>query len=129
MRKSPFVMFVIATMLVAGAAIAGDWSKLGRKAVSFNGKERPVSITAKGDAVSQIAFKVGGGWVKLSGITINFDDGTTQAFENTADVRPGMISDSITVDDGPKVVTSIDLSCRSANSSQQGRATITALGQ
>ena len=129
MRKSSIVMFVIAAMLVAGAAIAGDWSKLGRKAVSFNGNQRSVSIDAKGDAVSQIAFKVGGGWVKLTDITLNFADGTNQAIDDIEDLRPGTTSDGITVDDGPKVITSIELSYQSANTAQQGRATITVLGQ
>lgn len=129
MRKGAFVMFVIAAMLMSSAAAAGDWQKLGRKTVSFNGKEKAMSISAKGEPVSQVAFKVGGGWVTLSNVTLNFNDGSSQSIEDLADVRPGMTSTSIAVNDGPKTVTSIDLTYRGASASQEGRATITALGQ
>jgi hypothetical protein len=129
MRKGAFVMFVIATMLVAGSAAAGDWQKLGRKTVAFNGKEKAMSISAKGEPVSQVAFKVGGGWIALSNVTLNFEDGSSQKIEDLADVRPGMTSTSIAVNGGSKTVTSIDLTYRGASASQEGRATITAIGQ
>ena len=129
MRKGACVMFVIAAMLVAGAATAGDWQKLGRKTVSFNGKEKAVSISAKGDAVSQVAFKLGGDWMRLNQVTLNFDDGLNQAIEDLGEVRPGMTSESIAIEGGPKTISSIDISYESASPGSQGRGTITALGQ
>jgi len=129
MRKGAFVVFVIAAMLVAGAATAGDWQKLGKKTVSFNGKEKAVSITAKGEPVSQVAFKFGGDWMQLTHVTLNFDDGSSQAIEDLEDVRPGMTSESYAIEGGPKKVASIDLSYRSASSGGQGRGTVTVLGQ
>ena len=129
MRKCAFVVFVIAAMLVAGAATAGDWQKLGKKTVSFNGKEKVVSITAKGEPVNQVVFKFGGDWMRLTHITLNFDEGSSQAIEDLEDVRPGMTSESIAIEGGPKKVASIDISYRSAGASGQGRGTITALGQ
>jgi hypothetical protein len=129
MRKGAFVMFVIAAMLVAGTAAAGDWQKLGRKTVSFNGKEQAVSITAKGEPVSQVAFKFGGDWMHLTQVTINFDDGSSQAIEDLEDVRPGMTSEGYAIEGGPKKISSIDISYRAARSGAQGRGTVTALGQ
>jgi hypothetical protein len=114
MRKGAFVMFVIAAMLVAGTAAAGDWQKLGRKTVSFNGKEQAVSITAKGEPVSQVAFKFGGDWMHLTQVTINFDDGSSQAIEDLEDVRPGMTSEGYAIEGGPKKISSIDISYRAA---------------
>jgi len=129
MRKGAFVVFVIAAMLVAGAATAGDWQKLGRKTVSFNGKEKAVSITAKGEPVSQVAFKLGGDWMHLTHVTLNFDDGSSQAIEDLEDIRPGMTSEGIAVEGGPKKVASIEVSYRAATAGGQGRGSITALGQ
>ena len=129
MRKAAFVMFVIAAMLAAGAATAGDWQKLGKKTVSFNGKEKAVSITAKGEAVSQVAFKLGGDWMHLTHVTLNFDDGSSQAIEDLENIRPGTKSESYAIEGGSKKIASIDISYRSAITGGQGRGTVTALGQ
>jgi len=129
MRKAAFVVFVIAAMLVAGAATAGDWQKLGKKTVSFNGKEKAVSITAKGEPVTQVAFKLGGDWMHLTHVTLNFDDGSSQAIEDLEDIRPGTKSESYAIEGGSKKVASIDISYRSAIAAGQGRGTVTVLGQ
>jgi hypothetical protein len=129
MRKSAIVMFVVTAMLMAGAAGASDWQKLCRKSVSFNGKEKAVSITAKGEPVSQVAFKLGGDWMHLTHVKLNFDDGSSQEIEEMEDVRPGTTSESIAIEGGPKKVASIDISYRSAFAGGQGRGTVTALGQ
>lgn len=127
--KGAFVMLVIATILVAGSAMAGDWQKLGKKTLVFSNKAKTSSISTKGIAVSQIAFKVTGGWVRLSEITLNFDDGSTQKIEEFENPSPDTRSDSIAVDGGPKTLTSIDFSSRAVSSATQGRATVMALGQ
>jgi hypothetical protein len=129
MRKSTFVMFVVAAMLVAGAAGAGDWQKLGKKTVVFGNTEDSATIAAKGDAVNQIAFKISGDWVRLNQITLNFADGSTQKIDELEKVRPGLTSAGIAIDDGPKTITSIDFSFQAASSAQQGRGTVIALGQ
>jgi hypothetical protein len=129
MRKSAFVMCVIAAMLVAGAAVAADWQKLGKKTVVFGNTEDSASITAKGDAVSQIAFKISGDWVRLNQVTLNFTDGSTQTIDEIEKVKPGLSSSGIAIDGGPKTITSIDFTFQAASSSRQGRATIIALGQ
>ncbi len=129
MRKSAFVMFVVAAMLVAGAAAAGDWQKLGKKTIVFGNTEDSASIAAKGEAVSQIAFKFGGDWVCLNQVTLNFADGSTQTIDEVEKVKPGRTGDAIAIDGGAKTITSIDISYQAASSSSQGRATVTALGQ
>jgi len=129
MRKGAFVMFVIAAMLVAGAAAAGDWQKLGKKTVVFGNSEETASITAKGDAVSQVAFKISGDWVRLNQVTLNFDNGSTQIIEDMESVRPGLTSDAIEIDGGSKTITSIIFSYQATSSARQGRATVIVLGQ
>jgi len=67
--------------------------------------------------------------MRLTHVTLNFDDGSSQAIEDLEDVRPGMTSESIEIEGGPKKVASIDISYRSASAGGQGRGTVTALGQ
>jgi hypothetical protein len=129
MRKGAFVMCVIAAMLVASAAVADDWQKLGKKTVIFGNTEDTASIAAKGDAVSQVAFKISGDWVRLNQVTLNFSDGSTQMIDDMESVKPGLTSDGIAIDGGAKTITSIDFSFQAASSSRQGRATVIALGQ
>ena len=126
MRKGAFVMFVIAAMF---AAAAGDWQKLGKKTVVFGNSEETASITAKGDAVSQVAFKISGDWVRLNQVTLNFDNGSTQIIEDMESVRPGLTSDAIEIDGGSKTITSIIFSYQATSSARQGRATVIVLGQ
>ena len=129
MRKSAFVMFVIGAMLIAGAAGASDWQKLGKKTVVFGNSEETASIAAKGEAVSQIAFKISGEWVRLNQVTLNFADGTSQTIDEIEKVKPGMMSAGIAVDGGPKTISSIDFSYQAASSATQGRGTVIVLGQ
>ena len=129
MRKSLFVMFVVAAMLFAGAAGASDWQKLGKKTIVFGNAEETASITAKGDAVNQIAFKISGDWVRLNQVTLNFADGTTQTMDDIEKVKPGLTSAGIAIDGGPKTISSIDFSYQAASSAGQGRGTVTVLGQ
>ncbi len=127
--KGAFTMCVIATLLVAGSAAAGDWEKLGKKTVVFGNAEKADSISAKGDAIEQISFKFSGDWVDLTAVTLNFDDGSSQIIEEPESVKPGLTSEAISIEGGPKAVSSIDFSYKAASSSRQGRATVTALGQ
>ena len=129
MRKYVFVMLVVTAMLVAGIAGASDWQKLGKKTVVFGNTEDTASITTKGDAVSQIAFKISGDWVRLNQVTLNFADGTSQTIEDIEKVKPGATSTGIGIDGGPKTLSSIDISFQAASSSTQGRGTVVALGQ
>ena len=129
MRNNAFVMFVIGAMLMAGAAGASDWQKLGKKTVVFGNTEETASITAKGEAVSQIAFKISGEWVRLNQVTLNFADGTSQTIDEIEKVKPGLTSAGIAVDGGPKTISSIDFSYQAASSAGNGRGTVTVLGQ
>jgi hypothetical protein len=122
-------MFVIGAVLVAGAAAAGDWQKLGKKGVVFGNTEETASIATEGEAVSQVSFKISGEWIRLNQITLNFDDGSAQTIQEIDNVRPGLTSEGITIEGGPKTITSIDFSYQAASSAGQGRATVIALGQ
>ena len=129
MRKSAIVMCVITAMLVVGAAAASDWQKLGKKTVVFGNAEETASINAKGDAVSQVAFKISGDWVGLNQVTLNFDDGSSQTIEDVPRVRPGLTSENVAIEGGSKTITTIDFSYQAVSSSGQGRATVIVLGQ
>jgi hypothetical protein len=129
MRKSAFVMFAIAVMLMAGAASAADWQKVGKKTVVFGNTEETASITAKENSVSQVAFKVSGDWVGLNQVTLNFSDGSTQTLEDVPKVRPGSTSEAFSIKGGPKTISSIDFSYKAVSSSSLGRATVIVLGQ
>jgi len=127
--KGTFVILVIAVLLVAGSAVASDWQKLGKKTVVFGNSEDTSSFSTKGAAVSQVAFKISGDWLRLTEVTLNFDDGSSQTIENLKSVRPEIVSDGNVIDGGPKTLTSIDFSFQAGSSSKQGRATVIALGQ
>ena len=127
--KGTFAMMVIAAMLVAGSAVAGDWQKLGKKTVVFGNAEDTSTISVKGISVSQIAFKTGGDWLRLTEVILTFDDGSSQTIEDLKGVKPGVISEGVAVDGGPKTLTSVEFSFQAASSGKQGRATVSALGQ
>ncbi len=129
MRKSAFVMFVIGVMLIAGAALAGDWQKVGKETVIFGNTEETATITAKENSVGQVAFKISGDWVGLNQVTFNFADGSKQTIEDIPKVRPGLTSDAFLITGGPKTISSIDFSYRAVSSSSLGRATVIFLGQ
>ena len=119
--------------LVAGGsafATAGDWQKLGSKSVAYN-KEGPqsFSIDTKNAEVSEIKFKVAGDWTRFLDVKLNFADGTSQELDTGVDVEPGSSSDAFTINDGPKALASIDVSCKAASASRTGRATIKVVGQ
>ena len=86
-----------------------------------------MTIDAKGEAAS-FAFKISGDWVRFTEVTLNFSDGSKQTVEDPEKVRPGMTSDAIAIDGGPKTLSSIDFMYTAA-SANQGRATVVFLGQ
>ena len=133
MKVSRLAVVVAIVALIAGGsafATAGDWQKLGSKAVAYN-KSGPqeISIDTKDAEVSEIKFKVAGDWTRFVEITLNFADGTTQDLEGGIDVEPGSSSDVIKIDGGPKALASVDVSCKAANPSRTGRANIKVVGQ
>ena len=129
MRRSASVMFVIGLMLIAGAASAGDWQKVGKETVIFGNTEETATVTAKDNSVSQFAFKISGDWVGLQQVTLNFADGSKQTIEDIPNVRPGLTSDAFSITDGPKKISSIDFSYKAVSSANLGRATVIFLGQ
>ncbi|MFV2071343.1 MAG: hypothetical protein ACC742_01640, partial [Thermoanaerobaculales bacterium] len=119
-------------VLLAGTsalATAGDWQKLGSKAVAFN-KSGPqdISIDTKNAEVSEVKLKVNGDWTRFLEIELNFADGSSQSVEESFDVEPGGSSDVIKINGGPKALASVGVSCQAANSTRAGRATIKIVG-
>ena len=130
---SRMAIVLTVVVLVAGGsafATAGDWQKLGSKAVSYS-KDGPqnFSIDTKNTEVSEIKFKVAGDWTRFLSVQLNFADGSSQALEGGVDVEPGSSSDAIKIDGGPKALASVDVSCKAASSSRTGRSTIKVVGQ
>jgi hypothetical protein len=128
MRRAVFVSCVIAALLVAGTAVASDWQKLGKKNLAFGDAEETTTVKASGEA-SNITFRISGDWVRLTGVTFNFSDGSKQMVEEPENIRPGLTSQPIAIDGGPKSVESIDITFQAAASSGRGRATVIFRGQ
>jgi hypothetical protein len=128
-RKKVAVLAMVALLVGVAMAGAGDWQKLGSKTLAFKDEPIAVALETKDASVGEIKFKVGGSWVRFSGLTLNFSDGTSQAIEGDFDVEPGLTSDPIAVDGGPKTIASVEFTCSSAVSARGGRASIAILGQ
>lgn len=128
-RKKIAVLAMVALLVGATMAGAGDWQKLGSKTLAFKDEPIAVAVETKDASVGEIKFKVGGSWVRFSGLTLNFSDGSSQAIEGTFDVEPGLTSDPIAVDGGPRTIASVEFTCSSAVSARGGRASIAILGQ
>jgi hypothetical protein len=127
--KQKIAVLVMVALIVGGSlASAGDWQKLGSKAIAFKDKPVDITLTAKDVPAAEIKLKVSGTWVRFTSVTLNFSDGSSQTIADQIDVEPGLTSDPIAVDGGPKAIASIDLSCESASSARGGRATIAVLG-
>jgi hypothetical protein len=128
-RKKVAVLAMVALLVGATMAGAGDWQKLGSKTLAFKDEPIAVAVETKDASVGEIKFKVGGSWVRFSGLTLNFSDGSSQTIDGDFDVEPGLTSDPIAIDGGPKTIASVEFTCSSAVSARGGRASIAILGQ
>lgn len=126
--KKVAVLAIVAMFVGAAMAGAGDWQKLGSKTLAFKDEPIVVALETKDAAVGEIKFKVGGSWVRFSGLTINFSDGSSQAIEGSFDVEPGLTSDPIAIDGGPKTIANVEFTCSSAVTARGGRASIAVIG-
>lgn len=126
------VVFAVVALVAGGSAFAsaGDWQKLGSKAVAYS-KDGPqnFSIDTNNAEVSEIKFKVAGDRTRFVEVKLNFADCSSQALESGVDVEPVSSSEAIKIDGGPKALASIDISCKAASASRTGRATIKVVGQ
>ena len=127
-RQKIAVLTMVALIAASSLVSAGDWQKLGSKAVAFKDKPVDITLTTKDATVGEIKLKVAGTWVRFSAVRINFSDGTSQMIERQIDVEPGLTSEAIAIDSGPKAIATIDLTCSTASSARGGRATIAVLG-
>jgi hypothetical protein len=128
MKRSVFVTCVIAALLIAGTAVANDWQKLGKKNLAFGDAEETTTVKASGEA-SNVTFRLSGDWMRLTEVTFNFSDGSKQTLDEPENVRPGLTSQPITINGGPKTIDSIDLTYRAAGTGGRGRATVAFHGQ
>jgi len=107
--KSAIVLVLAVAVLAAGAAQAADWNKVGSGTLVF--KHPQIDIKAKKSAqpCTQIRIKAAGEMVNVSTIKIFFADGSSQdvAFKDV--LRPGVYSDPIDIDGGPKALEMIQL--------------------
>lgn len=127
--KNKIAVLAMVALIVGGSlAGAADWQKLGSKAVAFRDKPVDITLKAKDATAAEIKLKVSGTWVRFTSVTLNFSDGSSQTITDQIDVEPGLTSEAIAVDGGPRAITSIDLSCETASAARGGRATIAVLG-
>lgn len=127
-RQLLTILVMVAVVATGTLAAADDWQKIGSKAFAFRDKPVDLTIKAKDASLDELKLKVSGTWVRFTSITVNFTDGTSQTFGEQIDVEPGMMSDAIAIDGGPKQVATIDLTVESASTARGGRGTIAVLG-
>ena len=131
MRKARIVLVAAMVGLFAvGVVSAADgWQKIGSKTVVVNGKPKAVDLKTKDATVAAIKLKVGGEWVRFENLTLAFADGSSQVIDTPIDVAPGLTSDAIAIEGGPKPITGVTIAYKAASSARSGRATITILGE
>jgi hypothetical protein len=119
---------MVAVLAGAGVAGAADWQKLGGKTIAFKDEASTITIETKSAPVGEVKLKVSGTWVRFTNLTLSFSDGSSQVIADRIDVEPGLTSDPIAIEGGPKTLTSVEITCESANAARGGRATIALLG-
>jgi hypothetical protein len=133
MKNMNRVVMVCALVFVvaAGSAFAGDgWQKLGSKTTVFKNNPEPVKIKKSDVPVGEIMFKVSGTTVEFTGVKMEFADGSSQETEFDQDVRPGMSSDPIAIDGGPKAISSLEFMYKvTPNKGTTGRSVVTVTGK
>ena len=130
MKKINRVAFVVAVvgMLAMATAYASEWTKMGSNVFLFTAKQDVIKVKSD-DAVSKIRFEDNGDPIRLLKATITFQDGSTQAVDfNNEYVRPGLSSQEIAIDGGPKAIKSVEMTYASGNTRNNGRATIKLYG-
>jgi hypothetical protein len=130
MKATKMIVLVAMVAVLAGAGLAGagDWQKLGGKTIAFKDEASTFTVETKDAPVGGIKLKVGGSWVRFTNLKLNFGDGTSQTVTDRIDVEPGLTSEAIAIEGGPKTLSSIEITCSSAASARGGRATIAVLG-
>ncbi len=130
MRKIGRAALVVAAvgMLAMATAYASEWSKLGQNVFLFTAKQDVIKVKSS-DAVSKIRFEDNGTPIRLMKATITFADGSTQNVDfNNEYVRPGLSTQEIAIDGGPKALQSVEMTYASGTTSSSGRATIKLYG-
>ena len=130
MRKIGRVAFVVAVvgMLAMATAYASEWSKLGQNVFLFKANQDVIKVKSSAP-VTTIRFEDSGSPIRLMKATITFTDGSTQDVDfGNEYVRPGLSSQEIAIDGGPKAIKSVELAYASGNTSKGGRATIKLYG-
>ena len=125
------VVCSLVMMVAAGAAFAGDgWQKIGSKTTVFKNNPEPVKIKKSDLPVNEIMFKVTGTTVEFTGVKLGFADGSSQETELEQNVRPGMSSDPIAIDGGPKAISSLEfMYAVTPNKGTTGRSVVTVVGK
>lgn len=126
MKRSGILLIALGVVLAATVTWAGDWQKIGSATLVF--KNPTVEIKAKtgADPCSQVRLSITGDMVRATSLTFYFTDGTKQEVELDAVLRPGIPSDPIAIEGGPKQVDHLELAHRANGGSGSRRAQITA---
>ena len=119
---------VVVGMLAMTTAYASEWTKLGDNVFLFTANTDVIKVKSD-EAVNKVRFEDNGNAIRLKEATITFQDGSTQKVDfNNEYVRPGMSSQEIAIDGGPKALKSVELSYASGTTSTRGRATLKLFG-
>jgi hypothetical protein len=120
------VMFVSSLALVS--AQAADWSTIGSGILVFSKSEAAIKVKKSAAPCSEIRVRTKGEMVHLDSVKLTFADGSTQDIEVKQVLRPGIDSESIKIDGGPKDLETVEIFHNPGGRGASKRATITVQG-
>ena len=124
-------VFTIMVLVAVGSAFAADgWQKLGNKTTVFKNSSEIIKIKKSDAKVNEIMFKVSGNSVEFTGAKLSLADGSSQDVALDQMVRPGLTTDVIAIDGGPKAITQIEVMIAASVGTGSGsRSVITVVGK
>lgn len=114
--------------MLATPAIAGDWQKLGTKALVFDSEQATIEVGNSDQTCSEVKLKVSSKGVKIHDMTIAFADGTTQKVDGEFSLLPGDESTAIAINGGAKSIQRVEFTYSPLNGQMNGRTRITLVG-
>ena len=129
MKRGRIVMAaVVVALLVGSGAFAADWHKIGSATLIFKNPQIEIKAKKSVEPCSQIRLRVTNEMVSVESLKLYFADGTTQEVDFDGVIRPGVESDPIAVENGPKTLERVELAHKATMRGGAKRAQITVQG-
>jgi hypothetical protein len=129
MRKNRILLVMaLVSMMAVATAQAADWSNIGSGTLVFKNPQVVIKVKKSAPPCSEIRVRLTGQMVNVKGVKMIFADGTSQEVDVNTSLRPGVASDPIKVDGGPKALEKVEIAHNAAGRGGSNRATITVQG-